>query len=123
EELGRAGGVTVVDDYAHHPTEIRASIDAVRARTTGRVIVLFQPHTPSRLRAFFDGFVAALRTADERLVAETFSSARESADRRARTSCRCSCSAAAPTCSSPTAASAGSCFRTRGASRTSTATS
>ncbi|TMC77784.1 MAG: UDP-N-acetylmuramate--L-alanine ligase, partial [Chloroflexi bacterium] len=40
EELGVAQGITVVDDYAHHPTEIRASIEAVRARTTGRVIVL-----------------------------------------------------------------------------------
>jgi UDP-N-acetylmuramate--alanine ligase len=83
EELGESQGVTVVDDYAHHPTEIRASIEAVRARTTGRVIVLFQPHTPSRLRAFFDEFASALRTADERFVAETFASAREQADRRA----------------------------------------
>jgi UDP-N-acetylmuramate--alanine ligase len=83
EELGSARGITVVDDYAHHPTEIRASIEAVRARTTGRVIVLFQPHTPSRLRAFFDDFAAALRTADDRVVAETFASARETADSRA----------------------------------------
>ena len=83
EELGSARGVTVVDDYAHHPTEIRASIEAVRARTTGRVIVLFQPHTPSRLRAFFDDFASALRTADDRVVAETFASARETADSRA----------------------------------------
>ena len=83
EELGSAGGITVVDDYAHHPTEIRASIEAVRARTTGRVIVLFQPHTPSRLRAFFDEFAAALRTADDRVVAETFASAREAADSQA----------------------------------------
>ena len=83
EELGSERGITVVDDYAHHPTEIRASIDAVRARTTGRVIVLFQPHTPSRLRAFFDDFAAALRTADDRVVAETFASAREAADSRA----------------------------------------
>ena len=83
EELGSARGITVVDDYAHHPTEIRASIEAVRARTKGRVIVLFQPHTPSRLRAFFDDFAAALRTADDRVVAETFASARETADSRA----------------------------------------
>lgn len=83
EELGAVRGITVVDDYAHHPTEIRASIDAVRARTTGRVIVLFQPHTPSRLRAFFDDFAAALRTADDRFVVETFASARETADDRA----------------------------------------
>jgi UDP-N-acetylmuramate--alanine ligase len=83
EELGAARGITVVDDYAHHPTEIRASIDSMRARTRGRVIVLFQPHTPSRLRAFFDDFAAALRTADASVVAETFSSAREAADSRA----------------------------------------
>jgi UDP-N-acetylmuramate--alanine ligase len=83
EELGSAWGITVVDDYAHHPTEIRASIEAVRARTRGRVIVLFQPHTPSRLRAFFDDFAAALRTADARVVAETFASARETPDSRA----------------------------------------
>jgi UDP-N-acetylmuramate--alanine ligase len=83
EELGTVRGVTVIDDYAHHPTEIRASIEAVRSRTTGRVIVLFQPHTPSRLRAFFEDFAAALRTADDRIVAETFASAREAADSRA----------------------------------------
>ncbi|HEV8536371.1 MAG TPA: UDP-N-acetylmuramate--L-alanine ligase [Candidatus Limnocylindria bacterium] len=82
EELGSADGITVIDDYAHHPTEIRASIDAMRARNSGRVVVLFQPHTPSRLRAFFEDFVAALRTADERVVAETFSSAREAPDQR-----------------------------------------
>jgi UDP-N-acetylmuramate--alanine ligase len=83
EELGSAGGITVVDDYAHHPAEIRASIDAVRARASARVVVLFQPHTPSRLRAFFDDFVGALRTADVRVVAETFASAREAPDERA----------------------------------------
>jgi len=47
------------------------------------VVVLFQPHTPSRLRAFFDDFADALRTADVRVVAETFASARESPDARA----------------------------------------
>jgi UDP-N-acetylmuramate--alanine ligase len=82
EELGTAGGITVIDDYAHHPTEIRASIDAVRPRTVGRIVVLFQPHTPSRLRAFFEDFADALRAADERVVVETFESARESADDR-----------------------------------------
>jgi len=81
ETLGEAGGVLVVDDYAHHPTEIRASIAAMRARTKGRVVACFQPHTASRLRAFFDDFVAALGEADIALVAETFSSARERADR------------------------------------------
>jgi len=84
EPHGRGpNGALVFDDYAHHPAEIRASIEAVRARTSGRVVVLFQPHTPSRLRAFFDDFADALRTADVRVVAETFASARESPDARA----------------------------------------
>ena len=79
ESLGTAAGVVVVDDYAHHPSELRASISAVRPRVGpgARLFAVFQPHTPSRLSAFFDEFVAALGTADERLVVETFASARE----------------------------------------------
>ena len=79
EVLGDAVGVTVVDDYAHHPVELRASIAAMRPRVApgGRLFAVFQPHTPSRLVAFFDDFAAALRDADERIVVETFASARE----------------------------------------------
>ena len=81
EVIGRAAGVTVVDDYAHHPAELRASIEAMRPRVApgGRLFAVFQPHTPSRLVAFFDDFAAALRDADERIVVETFASARERA--------------------------------------------
>ena len=81
EDLGQAGGIAVVDDYAHHPVEIRASILAVR-RPGARVIALFQPHTASRLDAFFEDFVSALRLADAAVVAETFASARQDADAR-----------------------------------------
>jgi UDP-N-acetylmuramate--alanine ligase len=80
EPLGEAGGVSVIDSYAHHPTEIRADIAAVRPRASGRLVALFQPHTPSRLHAFFDAFAGALREADVAVVAETFASARERAD-------------------------------------------
>ncbi|MBI2323536.1 MAG: UDP-N-acetylmuramate--L-alanine ligase [Chloroflexi bacterium] len=80
ETLGTVGGITVVDSYAHHPTEIRADIAAVRPAGGGRIVALFQPHTPSRLRAFFDGFAEALREADVAVVAETFASARERPD-------------------------------------------
>lgn len=79
EPLGEKGSVRVVDDYAHHPTEIRAAISAVRPRAS-RVIAVFQPHTPTRLHAFFDDFASALRTADAAVVVETFASARERAD-------------------------------------------
>ncbi len=70
----------MVDSYAHHPTEIRADMAAMRPAGGGRLIVLFQPHTPSRLRAFLDGFAQALREADVAVVAETFASARERPD-------------------------------------------
>ena len=81
EELGRADRITVVDDYAHHPVEIRASIAAMRPRGR-RVVALFQPHTASRLDAFFEEFVTALREADAAVVAETFASARRDSDAR-----------------------------------------
>jgi UDP-N-acetylmuramate--alanine ligase len=79
EPLGQSNGVVVIDDYAHHPSELRASISAVRPRVGpgGRLFAVFQPHTPSRLAAFFDDFETALGAADERVVVETFASARE----------------------------------------------
>lgn len=81
EVLGSAAGITVIDDYAHHPVEIRASIAAV-SRPGTRIVAVFQPHTASRLGAFFAEFAAALRLADAAVVAETFGSARNDADDR-----------------------------------------
>ncbi len=80
ELVGVAGDIKVVDDYAHHPAEIAAGIDAFG---DGAVIV-FQPHTPSRLDAFFDEFVAVLKRARAVVIVETFRSAREQADPRGR---------------------------------------
>jgi UDP-N-acetylmuramate--alanine ligase len=80
ENLGTSRGVRVLDDYAHHPAEIRATIDATRAVTSGRLIAVFQPHTPSRLTAFLSDFASALRLADTAIVVETFASARETSD-------------------------------------------
>ncbi|GAC1699039.1 MAG: UDP-N-acetylmuramate--L-alanine ligase [Candidatus Limnocylindrales bacterium] len=78
EVLGEAAGVVVVDDYAHHPIEILSGLEAYAG--AARRIVVFQPHTPSRLAAFFDDFAAVLRSADVAIVVETFTSAREVAD-------------------------------------------
>jgi len=83
EELGQAGGIRVIDDYAHHPTEIRASIDAVRPLGK-RVLAVFQPHTVSRLKAFFEQFEEAFWERGgwiPTVVVETFSSAREGSDK------------------------------------------
>jgi UDP-N-acetylmuramate--alanine ligase len=80
EIKGQAGGLTVVDDYAHHPSEIRATLAAARARFAGRRLwAVFQPHTYSRAKAFLPGFAAAFRDADHVIVTEIFA-ARERDD-------------------------------------------
>ena len=79
EPLGDAAGVKVVDDYAHMPAEIAVGLNAF-----ANAVVVFQPHTPSRLAKFFDDFVAVLRRARAVVIVETFSSARERADPASR---------------------------------------
>jgi UDP-N-acetylmuramate--alanine ligase len=65
ELKGEAGGVTVVDDYAHHPTEVRATLAAARARFPGRRLVVYlQPHTYSRTAALLDAWANAFGDAD-----------------------------------------------------------
>ena len=72
ELVGEAGGVTVVDDYAHHPSEIAATLAAARERTDGRVLVLFQPHLYSRTRHLAHEFGRALSEADAVCVTEIY---------------------------------------------------
>lgn len=73
EVRGEVGGVVAIDDYAHHPTEIRATLAAARARYPGRRIwAVWQPHTYSRMRALFDEFTRAFGDADEVLVTEIY---------------------------------------------------
>lgn len=70
EPLGETiGGARVVDDYAHHPTEVAATVEAARAwAPDGRVIAIFQPHLFSRTRDFADAFAEALASADEAIL-------------------------------------------------------
>ena len=70
--VGERGGVTVVDDYAHHPSEIEATVAAARERTDGRVLVLFQPHLYSRTRHLAHDLGAALSDADAACVTEIY---------------------------------------------------
>ncbi len=72
ELVGEAAGVTVVDDYAHHPSEISAAIAAARERSSGRVLVLFQPHLYSRTRHLAHEFGDALSAADAACVTEIY---------------------------------------------------
>jgi len=69
---GEAKGVTVVDDYAHHPSEIEATVAAARERSSGRVLVLFQPHLYSRTRHLAHELGTALSSADAACVTEIY---------------------------------------------------
>jgi UDP-N-acetylmuramate--alanine ligase len=73
-----AGSQIIIDDYAHHPTEIKATIDSARQKYPNREIVaVFQPHTYTRTQAFLGEFAEALSLADKVYLCEIFGSARE----------------------------------------------
>jgi UDP-N-acetylmuramate--alanine ligase len=72
ELVGEREGVIVVDDYAHHPSEIEATVAAAREQTDGRVLVLFQPHLYSRTRYLAHELGAALSAADAACVTEIY---------------------------------------------------
>ncbi|MFI5230875.1 MAG: UDP-N-acetylmuramate--L-alanine ligase [Gemmatimonadales bacterium] len=73
QRLGTIRGVTVVDDYAHHPTEIRATLSAARIAFPGRrIIVAFQPHLFSRTRDFAPDFGLALAKSDQLFLADIY---------------------------------------------------
>ncbi|MBA1394183.1 UDP-N-acetylmuramate--L-alanine ligase, partial [Lactobacillus sp. XV13L] len=72
------GDINIIDDYAHHPTEMRATIQATRQKFPGkRLVVVFQPHTFSRTRKYAADFVAILRGVDKAYVTPIYASARE----------------------------------------------
>lgn len=76
EFKGTWGGADVYDDYAHHPDEVRATLDAAFSLNR-RIVLAFQPHTYTRTKALFDDFVAQLRRPDVVVLAEIYA-ARES---------------------------------------------
>ena len=69
---GSFNGADVYDDYAHHPDELKATIEAVRTMKYDRVVVAFQPHTYTRTKALFDEFVRELAAADHLVLAEIY---------------------------------------------------
>jgi UDP-N-acetylmuramate--alanine ligase len=73
ELKGEAKGRLVLDDYAHHPTEIRATLAAARAAFGRRLVVVFQPHRYTRLRNLFEEFVSALADADRLYLMDVYS--------------------------------------------------
>ena len=69
---GTLNGVTIVDDYAHHPTEIRATLNSAANYPHERLFIVFQPHTYSRTKAFLDEFAEVLSTVDVVVLADIY---------------------------------------------------
>ncbi len=80
ELRGERDGYTVVDDYAHHPTEVRAVIAAARTQAPRRLLVVFQPHLYSRTSALAHEFGEALGGADEAVVTEIYGAREQPVD-------------------------------------------
>jgi UDP-N-acetylmuramate--alanine ligase len=69
---GTVNGVTIIDDYAHHPTEIRATLNAALNYPHKRLVLVFQPHTYSRTKAFLNDFADVLSMADMIVLADIY---------------------------------------------------
>jgi UDP-N-acetylmuramate--alanine ligase len=69
--------VRVVDDYGHHPSEIRATLAAARGLHSGRIVVVFQPHRYSRTRDLFDAFTDAFHDADRLILTAIYAAGEE----------------------------------------------
>lgn len=76
-KVGVVDGVTIIDDYAHHPVEIAATLKAARQSTEGRVIALHQPHRFSRLHDLFEDFCACFNDADIVGISDVFAAGEE----------------------------------------------
>src|SRR5437868_8839480 len=71
-KTGESNGITVIDDYGHHPVEIAAVLRAARSATGNNVIAVMQPHRFTRLRDLFDDFCTCFNDADIVLVADVY---------------------------------------------------
>ena len=71
-KVGEVDGITIIDDYAHHPVEIRAVLSAAREAAKGRVIAVCQPHRYSRLGSLMDEFALAFNDADRVYVTPVY---------------------------------------------------
>ena len=72
QRKGEYNGVTIIDDYAHHPTEIRTTLEAAKNYPNREVWCIFQPHTYTRTKAFFHEFAESLSLADHVILAEIY---------------------------------------------------
>ena len=72
EYKGEANGVTVIDDYAHHPVEIKATLNTAKKIPHGKTFCIFQPHTYTRTKTLFDDFTTAFNDTDELVLMDIY---------------------------------------------------
>ena len=75
-KIATHNGVTIIDDYAHHPTEVKATLQTAQQSvkdTSGKINIIFQPHRYSRLQSFLDDFAESFRSADNVFIADVYS--------------------------------------------------
>ena len=77
ETIGSVGAIRIVDDYGHHPTEVRATLAAARELHSGRLVVVYQPHRDSRTRDLLDEFANAFHDADLVMLTEIYAAGEE----------------------------------------------
>lgn len=76
-KVGEANGVTIIDDYGHHPTEIMATLQAARSVTKGNVIAVVQPHRFTRVRDLWNEFATCFNDADKVIVTDIYTAGEE----------------------------------------------
>ena len=72
ELKGVLKGITIIDDYAHHPTEVRATLEVAKKRSPNKIWCVFQPHTYTRMKIFLNDFANALSLADHIIVSDIY---------------------------------------------------
>src|SRR5690606_26442754 len=75
--VGEVDGVTIIDDYGHHPTEINATLQAAKQVSKGRVIAVVQPHRYTRVRDLFEEFCKCFNHADKVMVLDVYPAGEE----------------------------------------------
>jgi len=119
ELKGELDGARIYDDYAHHPTEVRAALEALREAGPERLTAVFQPHLYSRTRAFAEDFGAALSLADEVVVLDVYAAREDPVGELEGVTGKLVADAASdrmggrPVCWAPTVAQAGRAARRR----------
>ena len=77
QKSAQIGGITVYDDYAHHPTEIKSTLDAMKSFTDKKVVAVFQPHRYTRFQSLWEDFKKSLSSADRVIVTDVYSASED----------------------------------------------